>query len=252
MGVLLDIDGTVLDGGEPVPGAAEAIERLRRLRVPFLFATNISRQSRREVATSLREAGLAVEDEDVLSASYAAALHLRSMNVRRVQLLVPPGAAEDFEGIEITDERPEAVVVGDMGPLLTFEILNEAFRNLHAGARLVAIHKNRFWKSPSGWTLDAGAVVTALEYAASVDSELIGKPSAGFFRMAAQILRIDVGQLSIVGDDLETDIAGGRKCGLTTFLVKTGKFSAEHLAAVTPDRAPHHVIDSVRFVPEQF
>jgi len=251
-GLLLDIDGTVLDAGRLLEGAAEAIDRLRARSVPLLFATNTSRKSRAEVAASLRDAGLEADDSAILSASYAAAELLRAEGVTRVQLLLSPGAAEDYAGFTVTSERPEAVVVGDMGPAFTFDVLNSAFRSLHGGARLVATQKNRHWKSADGWTLDAGAFVAALEYGARVEAEIVGKPAPGFFRMAARLLGVEPGELAIVGDDLESDMAGGRRCGLTTFLVRTGKFREDRLAGAPADQTPDAVLDSIRDVPARF
>jgi HAD superfamily hydrolase (TIGR01458 family) len=249
VGLLLDIDGTLLDAGRAIAGAAEAVATLRGRGVPLVFATNTSRKSRRAVGDSLRAAGISARDDEVLSASYAAAIYLRSAGTKRVQLLLPPEACNDFDGMERADEKPEAVVVGDMGSGFDFDILNSAFRNLHAGARLIAVHKNRFWKSETGWTIDAGAFVAALEYAADTRAEVVGKPSILFFRMAAKLLGISIDRLSIVGDDLESDIAGGRACGLTTFLVKTGKFDAAKLAEAAPEHSPHYVIESVASLP---
>lgn len=188
MGLLIDIDGTLLDAGVAIPGAVDAVASLRARAVPLLFATNTSRKSRAEIAESLRSAGFATSDDEVLSAAYAAAVHLRAEGVRRVQLLLPPGAREDWSDFEVTEDDPEAVVVGDLGDSFTFDRLNGAFRSLHAGARLVATQKNRFWKAPGGWTLDAGAFVAALEYSARTEALVVGKPAPGFFRMAARQL----------------------------------------------------------------
>jgi HAD superfamily hydrolase (TIGR01458 family) len=249
LGLLIDIDGTLLDAGAAIPGAPEAVAALRARSVPLLFATNTSRKSRAEIGASLRAAGFEAADEDVLSAAWAAAVHLRAEGVRRVQLLLPAGAQADWSGFEITDESPEAVVVGDLGASFTFELLNGAFRNLHAGARLVAAQKNRFWKAPEGWSMDAGAYVAALEYSARTKALVVGKPAPGFFRMAAQVLGLPPESLVMVGDDAEIDVAGGSRAGLRTVLVRTGKFDADRLAALAPDERPDRVIDSVADLP---
>jgi HAD superfamily hydrolase (TIGR01458 family) len=249
MGVLLDIDGTVLDRGRAIDGAAAAIGTLRQRGVPLLFATNTSRKSRADVAASLREAGVEVHDEEILSASYAAAALLRGRGVRRVHLLLTPAAARDWSDFRETDDAPEAVVVGDLGTSFDFQRLNVAFRCLRAGATLIATQRNRYWHAPDGPTLDAGAFVAALEYAARVDAEVVGKPAAGFFRMAAELLGVPAEQLWIVGDDVESDVAGGRAAGLTTCLVRTGKFDAARLAGASPPETPHHVVDSIADLP---
>lgn len=251
MGVLLDIDGTVLQGGRAIDGAARAVATLRERGIPLLFATNTSRKSRAEVALSLTDAGVPAEADEILSAGYAAAVHLHTLGLRRVHLLLTPSAARDWEGFEVASAEPEAVVVGDLGRHFDFETLNRAFRFLRGGARLVATQKNRYWHAEEGPTLDAGAFVAALEYAADTRAEVIGKPAVGFFRMAVELLGSAAGAapLVIVGDDLESDIAGGRAAGITTCLVRTGKFDAARLAAVPADAAPHQVIDSIADLP---
>jgi HAD superfamily hydrolase (TIGR01458 family) len=251
MALLLDIDGTLLDAGRAIDGAADAVRRLRERRIPFLFATNTSRKSRADVAASLREAGIDADDDEVLSASFAAAELLRRRGVRRVRLLLPRSACADYADFLTTADDPEAVVVGDMGPEVTFDALNEAFRALRRGARLVATQKNRYWKAADGPTLDAGAFVAALEYAARVDAEIVGKPAPGFFRAAAEILGVEASSLTIVGDDVESDVAGGKRAGLGTILVRTGKFDAARWTELPEEQRPDRVLDSIADVPDQ-
>ncbi len=246
MGCLLDIDGTVLDAGRAIDGAAQAVGSLRARGVALLFATNTSRRSRADIAKALQSAGVEAKDDEILSANVAAAIRLREAGVRRVHLLLTDSAAADWADFETGSASPEAVVVGDLGEEFRFDRLNEAFRHLHAGARLIATQKNRFWKSASGWTLDAGPFVAALEYAADTEAEIMGKPAPGFFRMAARALGEEPRDLTIVGDDVEVDVLGGRAAGMRTVLVRTGKFDERRLAAVRPERAPHHVIPSIR------
>ncbi len=246
MAVLLDIDGTLLDGDVLIEGAAQAVQALRERAIPVLFATNTSRKSRVSVAASLGAAGLPADASEILNASWAAAVQLQSAGVKRVHLLLSPDAASDWHDFDVVEDGAEAVVVGDMGRLFDFERLDSAFRCLRAGARLIAAHKNPFWKGADGWTLDAGAFVVALEYATNVRAEVIGKPARGFFEMAARILGVDVAALSIVGDDLDADIAGGRAAGLTTWLVHTGKFRPDDLKRVPRRRRPDHQLASIR------
>ena len=246
-GVLLDIDGTVTAAGEPIPGAARAIQELRDAGVPLLFATNTSRKSRREVADALREADIPVQDDEVLSAAYAAAAWLRTRGMKRVRLLLPRGAQEDYADFDSASDPPEAVVVGDLGDQVTFAQLNRAFRDLHAGARLVATQKNRAWKAADGWTLDAGAFVAGLEYAADVEALVIGKPATGFFEMAAAALGHPLENLIMVGDDLDSDVGGAQRAGLRGVLVRTGKFDADKLA--DSEIRPDAVLDSLADLP---
>lgn len=247
-GLLVDLDGTVYEAGKPIPGARRTIEWLRAREVPFLFTTNTSRTSRRAVVDSLGRLGVAAEQEEVLTAPVTAARWLEAEGLRRVQLLLPGATHEDFGRLEIVEERPDAVVVGDLGDGFEFWVLNAAFRSLRDGARLVAVHKNRFWITESGPTLDAGPFVVALEYAAQVESVLVGKPSPNFFRTAASLLGVERDGLAVVGDDPESDVAGARAAGLTAIQVRTGKYDVAGDEGVAVDE-PDEVIASIADLP---
>jgi HAD superfamily hydrolase (TIGR01458 family) len=248
-GFLIDLDGTVYEGDRLVPGAATALEQLRSEAVPFLFTTNTSRKSRRAIIDSLAELGLPAGSEEVLSAPVAAAAWLRAEGIERIQLLVPESTHEDFDSFLISDENPEAVLVGDLGSAFTFDRLNSAFRSLRAGARLVAIHRNRFWLPATGPTLDAGPFVAALEFATGVEATLVGKPSPAFFRTAAELAGVDLDGLAVVGDDVESDIRGARAAGLVAIQVRTGKFDADQNTELPVTQRPDQVIDSIRDLP---
>lgn len=250
-GLLIDLDGTVYERDALVPGAARAVEELGERGVPFLFTTNTSRMARRTVVDRLAGMGLPLDPERILTAPLAAARWLRREGLGRVHLLLPESTHEDFSDFEIAgpDEDPEAVVVGDLGAGFTFERLNGAFRALRSGARLVAVHRNRYWLPPEGPTLDAGPFVVGLEYAAGVEAVQVGKPAPAFFELAAGMLDRPVGGLAVVGDDPESDIRGARAAGLTAIQVETGKFDAERATGAPSAERPHHRIPSLAELP---
>lgn len=248
-GLLIDLDGTVYQGRDLLPGAVDTTEWLRRRGVPFLFTTNTSRKSRAAVVESLARLGLTVEPAEILTAPLAAARWLEHAGLTRVRLLLPRSTHEDFPGFEVDPPDPEAVVIGDLGSDFRFEVLNEAFLALRSGARLVAIHKNRFWLPRTGPTLDAGPFVVALEYAARAEAVLVGKPAPAFFALAAQVLGVAAEGLAVVGDDVESDIRGARDAGLTAIQVRTGKFEPGQLPNVDPVHGPHQIIDSIAELP---
>jgi HAD superfamily hydrolase (TIGR01458 family) len=248
-GLLIDLDGTVYLGRELIQGSGQAIDRLRESGIPFLFTTNTSRMSRLDIAAGLRSMGLAVDPGEIFSAPVAAARWLRDEGVRRIHLMVADSTRADFADFEITDEKPDAVLVGDLGAEFTFERLNAGFRSLRSGARLVAIHRNRFWLTEEGPTLDAGPFVAALEYASRQQATLVGKPSPAFFDAASSLLGVPREALAVVGDDLETDVRGGRAAGLVTIQVRTGKFDAALLEEVPPEQRPDHIVRALADVP---
>lgn len=238
-GLLLDLDGTVYTEAGPIPGAREALAAVRAAGLPLAFVTNTTRKPRSAILAHLRKLGVEAARGEVLTAPVAAAAWLCAEGARRVGLLVPRATWEDFEGLDLTGPEPgppggrgaeapgppvDHLVVGDLGEAWDAPTLNWGFRHLLAGARLVAIQKNRFWETGSGLALDAGAFVAALEYASGREATVVGKPSRAFFEAAVGGLGVPAGRCVMVGDDLESDVAGAREAGLVGVLVKTGKF----------------------------
>ena len=150
---------------------------------------------------------------------------------------------DDFSSFQLVENNPDAVVVGDMGTLFTFGLLNKIFRNIIDGAGLVAMHKNRYWAHVDGLALDLGAFISALEYAANKSAAVMGKPGANLFKLAVHSWSVSKSSIYVVGDDLYGDIRGAQNAGMKSILVKTGKFREENLenSKIVPD----YVINSI-------
>jgi HAD superfamily hydrolase (TIGR01458 family) len=191
--------------------------------------------------------GLPVAPERIHTAPRAGRDILLEKGWTRVHLVVRPAVREDFAGVEEDDTAPQAVVLGDLGVETTYADLNRAFRLLLAGAEFVTLARNRYYRGPDGLLLDQGPFAAALEYASGRNAILAGKPSPHFFASVLSHLGVSPAEAAVVGDDLESDIGGGRMAGMRGVLVRTGKFRQEELArcAIQPDA----VIDSVAELP---
>lgn len=244
-GVLLDIDGTLLSGDRAIPGAAELLAALEAAGTPYRLVTNTTRRSRVTIRRVLADAGLDVAADRILAPSVLARRRILDSGRTRALLLVAPASLEDFEGVDADDDRPDWVVVGDLGRGFTWERLNRAFLRLLDGARLLALQKNRYWHvGESGLAIDAGPFVAALEYAAAVEAEIVGKPSRAFFALALADLGVEPSRAVMVGDDLAADGGGALAAGCRAVLVRTGKFRPEDLErAGAPE--PTATIDSI-------
>lgn len=243
-GLLIDIDGVLHVGAEPVDGALEAVELIRRRGLPFRLVTNTTSRSRRLVVERLNGMGFALEDDDVLTPASLAVQVCRDRGLQRVALHVAPALAEDLAELGDTgDEHPQAVVVGDLGRDFTWDRLNEIFTHLHNGAELIALQRNRVWESQDGLVLDAGPFVVALEYAAETEALVTGKPSPAFFAQALEQLGVKAGDAAMIGDDIEADVGGAIEAGLDGILVRTGKFRPQTLES--SGVAPTQIWDSI-------
>ena len=251
-GVLLDVDGVLVTSWEPLPGAVEAVARLREVGTPFLLVTNTTTRSRASLAEDL--APFEVGPDEILTAPIATAAYLRAAHPgARVHVLGTGDVTEDLDSVELVDEDADVVVIGgasepDPGhpdTTFTYENLDRAFRMLLDGAPLVAMHRNLSWKTKRGVVLDSGAFVVGLERAAKVEATVVGKPSAAFFRASLERLGVPAERALMVGDDVEADVLGAQAAGVGGVLVRTGKFRPEHLQAGRPD----HVLDSIADLP---
>jgi HAD superfamily hydrolase (TIGR01458 family) len=249
--ILLDIDGVLHVSGEAIPGAAEAVRKLREDGHRLRFVTNNTTRARSTLSDELRAVGVELDDEEIATTPLAAG---RLLAGKRVLALTMEAVRGDLgQLVQLVEEGADVVLVGgadetdETGRVFSYEHLNRAFTALEAGARLVCLHKNRWWQTGRGPLLDSGAFVAGLEYAAGVDAEVVGKPSRAYFEAALAELGADPKDAVMVGDDVEGDVGGAKAIGLRGVLVRTGKFREEALAAAEPK--PDAVVDSLADVP---
>ncbi|MFE7897912.1 TIGR01458 family HAD-type hydrolase [Streptomyces sp. NPDC057424] len=252
--VLVDIDGVLTVSWRPLPGAVEALREVREAGLAVLLVTNTTSRTRASIAGTLAEAGFRVSAEDILTAPAATAAYLAEhCPGARCALLNSGDIAEDLDGVTVvetsgTGAEPDVVLVGGAGPEFGYEALDRAFGHLQHGARLVAMHRNLYWRTDEGLRLDSGAFLAGLERAARVEAEITGKPSRAFFESALARLGVGADETVMVGDDVESDVLAAQRAGVTGVLVRTGKFRPETLRDA--DGTPDHVIDSFADLPE--
>ncbi|MEU8531369.1 MULTISPECIES: TIGR01458 family HAD-type hydrolase [Streptomyces] len=249
-GVLIDIDGVLTVSWEPLPGAVAAMAALRDAGYPFALVTNNTSRTRASIAAKLSGLGFPVGADDVLTAPAATAGYLRAHHPdARCTLLTSGDVRDDLEGVTLVDaaDSPDIVVLGGAGEAFTYEALNQVFRQLDRGARLVAMHRNLYWRTSGGLDLDTGAFLLGLERAAGVEAVVTGKPAEAFFAAALAHLGITAQAAVMIGDDVESDVLAAQRHGITGVLVRTGKFRPETLRNAPGE--PDHVVDSFADLP---
>jgi HAD superfamily hydrolase (TIGR01450 family) len=252
---VLDADGVLMYRGAPIPGAPEAVAEIRRRKLPYRVVTNFSSAHRSSLAAAFGKAtGLAVDPKEIITAASAAAAYTATNHPGKPLLVLSAmdarreWAGQELVPIDEADSRSEpvaAVVIGDAGDDLSYANLDIAFRQLRAGAEFIAMHRNPWWMTPKGYTLDGGAYVSGLEFALGRKAVICGKPSPVVFRQAVSELRTELAQrldgsggprlrtsdVAMVGDDPIADVAAARRVGLRGLLVLTGKVTAEEARA---------------------
>ncbi len=254
-GLLLDLDGVLVLKGAPVPGAVDAVRALDEAGFPYLVVTNTSLMSRDAMARWGAKAGFTTPADRFQSAlSASAAVVRRELDGRAAYVICSSEASVEFAGLNVVtgqqaDADPAAVaavILGDSPEELTKANLDRAFRLVLGGAQLIGMHRNPWWLTPNGPTLDAGTFLVGLEWATKRRARVVGKPSPAFFRAAVARLAAEVAArgeptlrrdaLAMVGDDVGADVGGGGRAGLRTVFVRTGKHGDADLAAAATRR----------------
>lgn len=242
-GILLDVDGVVRLGDQPVAGAGEAVTALLERGLGVAYVTNNAARTPETVAAAIRDVGVPAEADQVVTSSMAAADLLepgtrcliiggdglrQALAERGCREVVAPGDAE-------------AVVVG-FDHRFDFQALRRATFAVRAGARLIATNTDPTFPTADGLGPGNGAIVAAVETAAEQRAEVAGKPCAPLLEAAAR--RLPDGPLLMVGDRHATDIVGAAQLGWDTALVLTGVTTAAMVPGLDP--SPTWVLDDLR------
>ena len=240
-GVLIDLGGVVFVGDAALPGAVDAVGRLKAAGLPVRYLSNTTRRPQRALTDDLARMGLAVSPQELFLPAVAAQAQLKAQGLKP-HLIARPALAEDLAGL--AGDRGLAVVIGDAGEGFTYKALNGAFRALLDGADFIALAANRSFRDAYGeLSLDVGAFVAALEYASGRSATVLGKPSPDFFASALASLGCAPEQAVMIGDDVESDVGGAMALGMAGILVRTGKYEpgAENII----DPPPTAVVDDL-------
>lgn len=241
-GIIFDIDGVLEYQGEVYPGAIETIAALRERGKVIRFLTNSTLKSRNSCAQKLRRRGFEISADEVVTASYAAAVYLQEQRPRSCWVMLDGAGLDEFRGFTHDRENPEYIVIGDNRSQFDFENLNRALRLLLKGSLLIGMQSELTDASMGEPELNVGSWVRMLELASGVQAKYTGKPNSYAFELAMKTIGLKKAEVVMVGDSISSDISGAGNYGIRSILVKTGEFDEQDL-----DRniEPDHVIESI-------
>jgi len=244
-GVLLDLDGVLYTGDNPIPGAPGAVRYLKERGYIIRFVSNSTRKTRASIESRLQAFGFDIGKDEIFTPSVAAINYIVGTGLKRVHLLTTMDLHSEFEaaGLFHRESQADWVIVGDAGDNFNYDTMNQVFRQVQGGAGIIALEKDRYWMGNDGLMLSAGPFVCGIEYATGKPATLVGKPSPDFFGMALRDMGLKPCDAVMIGDDVVTDTGGAMKAGMQGILVRTGKFSPESLAGADP--APTRVVGSI-------
>jgi HAD superfamily hydrolase (TIGR01450 family) len=266
--LLVDLDGVVYRGPEPVPGVAEVLVRRAGLGDGIVYVTNNSMHYRADYVARLRSMGLPVTPDRVVSAPRATALYLVELDppARRVLAVGALGLRRELHdvGLEVVaaDEaasravherldgfvaarKPDTVVVG-LDPDLTYQRIAVAADALRAGARFVATNRDPVYPTDRGLAPGAGSVVAAIQVAGGVEPIVIGKPEPLLLEEAARVGGASPSDVIMVGDGVVTDLPAARALGARSVLMLTGVSTRKEVEALPADQRPTAIAEDAK------
>jgi NagD protein len=244
-GFLIDMDGVIYRSSQLIPGAVQFIQLLQEYHIPFLFLTNNSQRTRRDVATKLQRMGMPVEEQHIFTCAMATARFLASQKPGGTSYVIGEGGllnALHLNGYSVVDKSPDYVVVGE-GRTLSFENLEHAVQMVLGGAKLIATNLDPNCPTQAGTRPGCGAIVSLIEVATGIKAFSVGKPSPVMMRTARKELGMATSETIMIGDTMETDIQGGVQMGYRTILVLTGTTKVADLASYAYQ--PDIIVDSI-------
>lgn len=224
--VVIDLDGVIWLGEEPIPGSAEAVGRLRAAGRRVLFVTNNSRPTAAETVAKLNGFGIDATVDDLCNSAQAAASLCRPGH--RVLVCGGEGVVEAVEaaGAEVVEAPPADAVIVGFHRDFDYDRLTLAFAAVEGGARLIGTNDDATYPTPDGPVPGGGSLLAAVAYAAGVEPEVAGKPNQAMAGLVRSRLGLGPGEAlgrgDLIGDRPSTDGAMAQRLGLDFHLVLTG------------------------------
>lgn len=246
-GYLIDMDGVIYSGPKLIPGADKFINQLVEEEIPFLFMTNNSQRSRRDVVNKLAGLGMEIEEKHVFTSAIATARFLARLKPNGTAFVLGEGGlltSLHVNGFSLVSQDPDFVVLGE-GRNFTLEMVNQAVEMILGGAKFIATNLDPSPKK-KGWSnLGIKAIVAMIEEATGRKAFSVGKPSPVMMREARKELGLTTSETTVIGDTMETDILGGLQMGYKTILTLSGVAKKDTLEnyAFGPDMIVNSVAD---------
>ena len=242
---LMDMDGVLVHEEHAIPGAAQFIDRLRELELPFLVLTNNSMYTRRDLSARLSRGGLDVQEDAIWTSALATSRFLENQRPGGSAFVIGEAGlttALHSAGYTLSERDPDYVVLGETRTY-SFERIAQAIRLIAAGARFIATNPDATGPTPDGPLPATGSVAALISRATGVEPYFVGKPNPLMMRSALNAIDAHSETTAMVGDRMDTDVVSGLEAGMHTVLELTGSTSRDE-AERFPYR-PSRIVDSI-------
>ncbi|MDP2904449.1 MAG: HAD-IIA family hydrolase [Methylovulum sp.] len=259
--LIIDMDGVLWHGDQPIPGLTDFFQTLRDQQRSFILATNNASLTPEQYVIKLAKMGVTVTQNEILTSGIATALYLSEHEdpaTTRVFVIGEDGAKQPLieRGFTLTDlyevngsktpSKGADIVVCGKDQTLTWDKLATATLNIRAGAKFIGTNADTTLPTEHGITHGNGAILAALQVATGVTPTIIGKPEPIIYQQAMALLDTDTSETIAIGDRLETDILGAVRTGIRSIMVLTGVSTEDDLKL--SDYQPTWVMPDIRAI----
>ena len=248
-GFICDMDGVIYRGSQLLPGVKEFVEWLHREGKQFLFLTNSSERSPKELRQKLQRMGLDVTEDHFYTSALATAQFISRQAPNCTAFVIgAPGLLNALYdcGITMNDVDPDYVIVGETAAY-NYEVISKAVRLVMGGARLIATNSDLTGPVENGIAPACRALVAPIELATGKKAYFMGKPNPLMMRTGVKLLGVHGSEAAMIGDRMDTDIISGLESGLDTVLVLSGCTTREEVD-IYPYR-PNYILSGVGEIP---
>jgi 4-nitrophenyl phosphatase len=244
-GFLIDLDGTMYRGTERIHEAVEFVKKLNEVNLPYLFVTNNSSKTKKQVAEVLKGFEIPATSDHVFTTSMATASYISNLKEgATVYCIGEDGIREALteKGLELVDENPDYVVIG-IDRSITYEKLAKACLAVRNGATFISTNGDIALPTERGLLPGNGSLTSVITVSTQTEPIFIGKPEPIIMEMALETLGTKKEETLMIGDNYQTDILAGIRTGLDTLLVHTGVTTKKHLEDI--DIHPTYTVDGL-------
>ena len=250
--IIMDMDGTLVNTWKPLKGSIELIDYFNKNSIPFFIVTNRVTKTTGQIEVKLRNAGFEITASRIINPLIALNQYIRDNNIGTYFFVGSEYQKSQISYGKNTEESPEYVILCDFeNANCSYYLLNKIFRFIKNGSRIITTSYSDYYAVENDYNLDTGSFVKMFELLGNEKAVIIGKPSTLILQMAVAELKADPSGIMLIGDDVFSDIEGGKKIGLKTMLVKTGIYQEGDEEKHKPDFTVSDLTEAIGIIDAQ-
>jgi HAD superfamily hydrolase (TIGR01458 family) len=246
---IIDLEGTLISNGIPLLGSVDLINILNINDIPYCLITNTVSKTVEQIEENLKNIGLNVLQGHILNPMTVLDYFIKENGIKSYYFVGPEYLKNLIKESVVFERIPDIIIFCDFENIdFNYSILNKIFQYIRGGSRIITTSYSDYYISKNEYKMDTGIFVKMYETLTNEKAEIMGKPSPMIYKMALNILKVKSTNVITIGDDVLTDIEGGKKLGMETILVKTGKYKEGDEEKYKPNKIIQNLAEIIKII----